>query len=68
MTKIAKKPVIICVDDEVTILTSLKSELRKAFGEEYRVEIAEGGEDALELLEELIEDGYEIPYAGYERR
>jgi class 3 adenylate cyclase/FixJ family two-component response regulator len=61
MTKIAKKPVIICVDDEVTILTSLKSELRKAFGEEYRVEIAEGGEDALELLEELIEDGYEIP-------
>jgi class 3 adenylate cyclase/CheY-like chemotaxis protein len=61
MTKPAKKPVIVCVDDEVTILTSLKSELRKAFGEEYRVEIAEGGEDALELLEELIEDGDEIP-------
>ncbi|HAX80205.1 MAG TPA: diguanylate cyclase [Cyanobacteria bacterium UBA11372] len=61
MTKIVRKPVIICVDDEVTILTSLKSELRKAFGEQYRVEIAEGGEDALELFEELIEDGYEIP-------
>ncbi|MCU0543537.1 MAG: response regulator [Oscillatoriaceae cyanobacterium Prado104] len=61
MTKIFKRPVIICVDDEVTILTSLKSELRKDFGEQYRVEIAEGGEDALELLEELIEDGDEIP-------
>jgi class 3 adenylate cyclase/FixJ family two-component response regulator len=61
MIKTPTKPVIICVDDEVTILASLKSELRKAFGEEYRVEIAEGGEDALELLEELIEDGYEIP-------
>ncbi|XZO02586.1 MAG: adenylate/guanylate cyclase domain-containing protein [Microcoleus sp.] len=61
MTKISKKPVIVCVDDEVTILTSLKSELRKAFGEEYRIEIAEGGEDALELLAELIEEGDEIP-------
>ncbi|NJL65736.1 MAG: hypothetical protein HC894_00660 [Microcoleus sp. SM1_3_4] len=45
MTKTVKKPVIVCVDDEVTILTSLKSELRKAFGELYRVEIAEGGEE-----------------------
>jgi class 3 adenylate cyclase/FixJ family two-component response regulator len=61
MTKTVKKPVIVCVDDEVTILTSLKSELRKAFGELYRVEIAEGGEDALELLTELMEDGCEIP-------
>ena len=61
MTKLPKKPVIVCVDDEVTILTSLKSELRKAFGEEYQVEIAEGGKDALELIEELIEEGYEIP-------
>ncbi|MGL5062478.1 MAG: adenylate/guanylate cyclase domain-containing protein [Microcoleus sp.] len=61
MTKPAKRPVIICVDDEITILTSLKAELRKAFAEEYRVEIAEGGEDALELLEELIEGGDEIP-------
>lgn len=61
MTKVAKKPVIICVDDEIIILTSLKAELRKSFGEEYRVEIAEGGEDALELLGELLEDGDEIP-------
>jgi class 3 adenylate cyclase/ActR/RegA family two-component response regulator len=61
MTKVAKKPVIVCVDDEITILTSLKAELRKSFGDEYRVEIAEGGEDALELLGELLEDGDEIP-------
>ncbi|HLO50533.1 MAG TPA: response regulator [Kamptonema sp.] len=51
-----KKPVIICVDDEPTILESLKIELKKALAEEFTIETAEGGEDALELLVELIEE------------
>ncbi|MEB3827088.1 adenylate/guanylate cyclase domain-containing protein [Phormidium sp. CCY1219] len=55
------KQVIICVDDEKTVLTSLKAELKAALGKKYLIELAEGGEDALELLEELLEDGYEIP-------
>ena len=55
-----KKPVIICVDDEKTIIDSLGMDLNKSFGSEYNVEKAEGGEDALELIEELLEDGYEI--------
>lgn len=55
------KQVIICVDDESTVLRSLKAELKEAFGNTYRIEIAEGGEDALDLIAELIEDGYEIP-------
>jgi class 3 adenylate cyclase/ActR/RegA family two-component response regulator len=55
------KQVIICVDDESTILRSLKAELKEALGNTYRIEIAEGGEDALELVAELIEDDYEIP-------
>lgn len=59
--KLDKKPVIVCVDDEVTILASLKSELRKVFGEDYLIEIAEDGEDALELVAELIAEGYEVP-------
>jgi hypothetical protein len=37
------KQVIICVDDEVTVLRSLKAELKKAVGNDYLVEIAEGG-------------------------
>ncbi|HLO51178.1 MAG TPA: adenylate/guanylate cyclase domain-containing protein [Kamptonema sp.] len=55
------KNVILCVDDELTILTSLKAELRKALSNDYIIEIAEGGEDALELLKELIAENYEIP-------
>jgi class 3 adenylate cyclase/PAS domain-containing protein len=55
------KQVIICVDDETTVLRSLKSELKEAFGNNYLIEIAEGGEEALELLTELLEDGCEIP-------
>src|SRR5919199_376090 len=55
------KPVIVCVDDEKTVLKSLKVELKKAIGNEYRIEIAEAGEDAVELVAELLEEGYEVP-------
>lgn len=52
---------VICVDDERMIIDSLKRSLNEALDNNFLVEIAEGGEDALELLQELIEDGYEIP-------
>ncbi len=55
------KQVIICVDDETTVLRSLKAELKKAVGNDYFIEIAEGGEEALELVEELLEKGHEVP-------
>jgi PAS domain S-box-containing protein len=54
------KPVVICVDDEPIILESLKIELKKALGEEHLLETAEGGEDALELVEEMLAEGREI--------
>jgi class 3 adenylate cyclase/CheY-like chemotaxis protein len=55
-----KKPVIICIDDEQTVLSSLKRELKVVLGDEFEVETAMGGIDALELLEELLEEGSEI--------
>jgi len=55
------KPVIICVDDEKVVLTSLKEQLKRAFGKDYSVETAENGEDALDLYEELTEDEVEVP-------
>jgi PAS domain S-box-containing protein len=55
------KYVIICVDDEQTILNSLKIELSKAVSDKYLIEIAEDGEEALELINELLSDGYQIP-------
>ncbi|MEK8015396.1 MAG: ATP-binding protein [Candidatus Parabeggiatoa sp.] len=56
-----KKPAIICVDDENIILVQLQMELMDALGDEYLIETAEGGEDALALFNELLEDNYEIP-------
>jgi response regulator RpfG family c-di-GMP phosphodiesterase len=55
------QPVIICVDDEQTILESLKIELKQAFDDQYLIETTESGEETLELIEELIEEQYEIP-------
>ncbi|MGB3265362.1 MAG: PAS domain S-box protein [Microcoleus sp.] len=56
-----KKPVIICVDDEQTILDSLEIDLLKAFEDKYLIETAENGEEALELLSELLAEQYEVP-------
>lgn len=55
------KPIIICVDDEQTILDSLEIELQKTLGDEYLIETAAGSEEALELLEELLDEQYEVP-------
>jgi len=53
------KPIILCVDDEVVILDSLKGELRAAFGSAYGYETADSAAEALELMEELSAE--EIP-------
>jgi diguanylate cyclase (GGDEF)-like protein len=54
-----KNEVIICVDDEVVILNSLRSELAKNFSD-YTIELAESAKEALEIIDELSTDGYEI--------
>jgi signal transduction histidine kinase len=54
------KPAIICVDDEPTVLESLKIELKQVLGDTCLIETAESGEEALELFEELQTDRYEI--------
>ncbi|MEA5420981.1 PAS domain S-box protein [Spirulina sp. CCNP1310] len=55
------KPTIICVDDEQLVLASLRDSLHQALGNEYVVEIAESGEEALELITELLASATEIP-------
>jgi CheY-like chemotaxis protein/GGDEF domain-containing protein len=51
------KPIVLCVDDEKIILDSLESELSKSIGDDYIIELAESGEEAIEIVEEIIEDG-----------
>lgn len=52
---------IICVDDERVILISLRDQLSHYLGNQYNIELAESGEEALEIFEELREDEVEIP-------
>ena len=52
--------VILCVDDEKIVLNSLKRELKENFGDQYLYEMAENAGDALELIEELVQDGASI--------
>jgi diguanylate cyclase (GGDEF)-like protein len=54
-------PVILCVDDERIILSSLKSQLQNDLAGNYQIELAESGEEALEIIEELCAKNIEIP-------
>ncbi len=56
-----KEFVILCVDDEDMVLRSLQRELNATLGKKYIIETATGGEDALELFQELQHEGHEIP-------
>lgn len=55
-----KKPIIICVDDEKIILDSLQEQVINRLGDRFECEVAQGGEEALELIEEIRADGQEI--------
>lgn len=54
------KPAILCVDDEGVVLESLEIELRKAFDNAYLYEFAESADEALEIIEELVEEDVNI--------
>jgi class 3 adenylate cyclase/CheY-like chemotaxis protein len=53
--------VILCIDDERVVLNGLQSQLGRNFGTLYSIELAESGEEAIELIKELLESGKNIP-------
>lgn len=48
--------IIVCVDDEKTILDSLKIQLKRNFGNNLIYEFADSALEGLDLVEELMED------------
>lgn len=52
--------IIVCVDDERIVLESLRSSLGVEFRGIYTIESASDGQEALDLLEELMEEGEEV--------
>lgn len=51
---------ILCVDDERNVLITLRAQLQRHFPD-CTIEIAESGEEALELVEELLAEGVDVP-------
>ena len=48
-----KKPVILTVDDDVDVLRAVERDLRRQYGERFRVMRADSGAAALELVQQL---------------
>ena len=51
---------ILCVDDEVVILDSLKEQLKRKFGDRFIYEVAESADEAWEVIKELQEDEIQV--------
>ncbi len=54
------KRAILCVDDEKIVLDSLQEQLRSTFGDQFEYEIAESVDEAWEVIEDLVSQGYEM--------
>ncbi len=57
---LGETPTLLCIDDEKIILTSLQEQLRNNLPG-VEIEIAESGEEGLEVLEELIAENVHVP-------
>jgi signal transduction histidine kinase len=55
------KAAIVCVDDEQLVLIGLRDQLSRIFGSEYTFELAESGEEALNVFAELEQAQIPVP-------
>lgn len=60
MKDTVKNNAILCVDDEPIILIALKQELKKQFGNEFQYETAVNATEALEVVDDLAENGINV--------
>lgn len=54
------KPIILCVDDEKTVLNSLRQELEFGLGNQFVFELAESGEEGLEIIQDILNRGLDL--------
>jgi thioredoxin reductase (NADPH) len=55
-----RRPVIVAVDDEPAVLAAVARDLRRGFGERYRIMRAGSGAEALDLLEQIRKRGEQV--------
>src|SRR5689334_16997685 len=56
----ARRPAIVAVDDEPAVLAAVARDLRRGFGDRYRILRAGSGAEALDLLKELRTRGDQV--------
>ncbi len=54
-------PTIVCVDDDMPMLRSLREQLLRGLEHGCDIELASGGEEALQLLADLAAEGVPVP-------
>jgi thioredoxin reductase (NADPH) len=55
-----RRAAIVCVDDEPAVLAAVARDLRRQFGERYRIVRATSGPEALGALKELVSRGEQV--------
>jgi thioredoxin reductase (NADPH) len=55
-----RRPAIVAVDDEPAVLAAVSRDLRRGFGERYRIMRAGSGAEALELLKQIRARGEQV--------
>src|SRR5215217_277648 len=55
-----RRPAIVAVDDEPAVLAAVARDLRRKFGERYRLVRATSGDEALGALRELVARGEQV--------
>ncbi|MGO9956278.1 MAG: FAD-dependent oxidoreductase [Solirubrobacteraceae bacterium] len=63
-----RRPAILAVDDEATVLAAVARDLRARFGERYRILRAQSGPDALEVVAELRRRGEQLALVVADQR
>lgn len=51
------KGFIVCVDDERAVIETLREQLLRFFGETHEVEVANSGEEGLQLVKDIMQQG-----------
>jgi thioredoxin reductase (NADPH) len=60
VSDLSTRPVIVSVDDDAAVGRALARDLRRQYGEAYRIVRAESGQDALDTLNELTVRGEQV--------
>ena len=61
LSSVSGKPVILCVDDELIILSSLGQQLKKKYGKNFLIEAVDSAESALEIVKNCNAENIDIP-------